>query len=54
MRWSLNRVLKATVRGARDARVSVVSGLSGTERVDVDQGDRQHFHPFRARPARGA
>ena len=31
MLWSLNRVLKATVRGARDSRVSLISGLSGTK-----------------------
>ena len=27
MPWSLNHVLKATVRGARDSRVSLISGL---------------------------
>jgi hypothetical protein len=31
MRWSLNRVLKATVRGARDSRVPLISGLAGTK-----------------------
>jgi hypothetical protein len=31
MRWSLNHVLKATVRGARDSRVSLLTGLAGTK-----------------------
>ena len=31
MLWSLNRVLKATVRGARDSRVSLLTGLAGTK-----------------------
>ena len=31
MLWSLNLVLKATVRGARDSRVSLLIGLAGTK-----------------------
>jgi hypothetical protein len=54
MLWSLNHVLKATVRGARDSRVSLISGLSGTKQSRRRPSGRHHFHPFRVRPARGA
>ena len=52
MLWSLNRVLKATVRGARDSRVSLISGLGGTSLSRRRPGGPRHFHPFRVRPAR--
>ncbi len=54
MLWSLNHVLKATVRGTRDSRVSLISGLSGTRRADVYQDGRPRLQPFTARPASGA
>ena len=31
MLWSLNHVLKATVRGARDSRATLIIGLAGTK-----------------------
>jgi hypothetical protein len=54
MLWSLNRVLMATVRGARNSRVSLISGILAPSRADVDRAANNHFHPFRACPARGA
>jgi len=54
MRWSLNHVLKATVRGARDSRVPLIFGLAGTR-----QSRRQPERPtglqrFRAPTASAA
>jgi hypothetical protein len=46
MLWSLNHVLKATVRGARDSRVTLLIGLAGTK---LDR--RRPRRPPRSSPA---
>ena len=67
MLWSLNHVLKATVRGARDSRVTLIIGLAGTKLEPTSTkaavghfspprrarpAAHKHFHPLRAGPAR--
>ena len=53
MRWSLNRVLKATVRGARDSRVSLISGLSGTKQSRRRPGRPTTFSSVPGTPRQG-
>src|ERR1035438_9861141 len=65
MLWSLNLVLKATVRGARDSRVTLLIGLcwhqarpTSTKAAvahfsppgPAGPGVHKHFHPLRAGP----
>ena len=53
MRWSLNRVLKATVRGSRDTRVSLISGLAGTKQSRRRPGRPTPFSSVPGTPRQG-
>ena len=54
MLWSLNHVLKATVRGARDSRVPLITGLAGTK-LDRRRPRRStRLQPLPASPASAA
>jgi hypothetical protein len=54
MRWSLNHVLKATVRGARDSRIPLITRLSGTKQSRRRPRRSTGLQPLSAGPASSA